>query len=163
MAEKERPSRGAEAGCCALDEDRFWAVIGVLDWRASCEEAILQPALEALARLSENEICGFQEQLARKLSLLDTERHARHMGRGAYGSSYFSPDDFLYARCAAVARGRQFYEELISKPNLMPQEERFEVLLHLPSYAYEAKTGSRMTYLPSIEYDTFSNKQGWQR
>jgi hypothetical protein len=162
LADKERHSEAPQARCDALSEDRFWAIIGLLDWQASDDDAILQPAIEALAQMSEDEICGFEEQLAGKLFLLDTERHARQTGLGAYGSDYFSPDDFLYARCAAVARGREFYEQVVARPDLMPPDERFEALLYLASRAYETKTGSQMNYLPSIDYETFSNRQGWR-
>lgn len=38
----------------------------------------------------------------------------------------------------------------------------FESLLYLPQEAYEKKTGEKMVYIPLFNYETYSNRKGWE-
>ena len=46
-------------GSKSMDEDQFWAIIGLLDWDKESNEEILGPAVQALSRFSENDIAVF--------------------------------------------------------------------------------------------------------
>lgn len=71
-------------------------------------------------------------------------------------------DGFLYARCAVLANGKDFYDKILNQPDLMPQEISFEPILYLAEHAYRLKTGKDdYDYLPGICYETFGNEKGW--
>ena len=72
-----------------------------------------------------------------------------------------SSDLFLYARCCAVANGKDFYQEVLSDPAKMPKDLTFEALLYLAEKAYRRKTGKRLDRAPAYIYETFFNPAGW--
>ncbi len=147
----------------AMSDDVFWRLIGLLDWRkGDDEEAVLEPAVRALAKMGAEGAMRFEDTLARMLHALDTEAHARAIGEYAYGvGEYFSVDLFLYVRCLAVARGRAFYEAALSDPTAMPKDAEFETLLYLAAWAYERATDEEFEYSPPVCFETFSNAAGW--
>ncbi|MGG3642053.1 DUF4240 domain-containing protein [Bacillus gobiensis] len=145
-----------------LPAKQFWEIIKLIDFE---HEEPLEKAIEKLASLSEKKIYQFEEALAQKLYKLDTEAHAKAIGEGAYTNEeedYFSPDYFLYVRCLVVAKGKEFYNQVVKAPSLMPKDQEFEPLLELASEAYERKTGEEFDYIPSKDYETFSNEKGWE-
>jgi hypothetical protein len=75
---------------------------------------------------------------------------------------YFSVDNFLYARCCAVANGQETYQQILLLPERMPKDLTFEALLYLPSEAYERKTGQPYDYSPAFPIETYSNREGWK-
>jgi hypothetical protein len=155
--ETEIPSEGA-----AMSEEQFWGIIALLDWGRKNSQDIIAPAVEALSLFSEEDIFRFDQILAEKLYALDRETFARVLGWDASSHSRFSADVFLYARCCAVANGREFYEKLLQKPSIMPKEHTFEPLLYLAEQAHRLKTGSdRYDFLPTLSYEMFSNPSGW--
>src|SRR5258708_5927466 len=96
-----------------MDEAAFWGVIEPFDWdKQGDDEAVLEPAVAALAAQPIRDIELFEDILAEKLHALDTKAHARQIGENAYTSpdEFFSVDVFLYARCVVVANGREYYE-----------------------------------------------------
>lgn len=103
----------------------------------------------------------FADRLSMKLYLLDTRAHAE-----AYAARdpehFISADDFLYARCAVVAEGKAYYEKVLNDPSQMPDEIVFEPLLYLADDAFEMKMGIPFNYRPTYNYETQSNKAGWQ-
>lgn len=148
-----------------MDETEFWRIIGLLDWkRTGDDEAVLKPAVKALAKKSPEEIAAFEEILSQKLFALDTTAHARQMGEDAYidDKHHFSVDAFLYARCCVVANGKEYYDSVLVDPAEFPEDMEFEALLELASTAYETRTGSAPDFFEtSVSYETFSNKVGW--
>ena len=75
---------------------------------------------------------------------------------------YFSDDEFLYARCCVVANGKEAYQSVLSDPSNFPTDLAFEDLLYVAANAYERKTGKRFLSTPAFNFETGSNKQGWQ-
>lgn len=148
-----------------MDEEQFWAIIDLLDWKSRDSDKILAPAVSALSQFSKADIADFHDILAQKLYALDGRRFAEQLGSNRYsasGDKHFSVDGFLYARCCVVANGRDFYEKVLQDPTKMPKEFTFESLLYLPHEAYKLKTGrADYDHIPEVWYETFSNPEGW--
>jgi len=117
-----------------------------------------------MAKLASQSIRQFEERLATLLHQLDTQEHAKHIGEPLYvdAESGFSADGFLYARCAAVANGRDFYAAALADPSCMPKDMEFEALLSIASSAFEARTGESLDYQAGCSYESFSNLAGWK-
>lgn len=147
-----------------LSEETFWQIIDLLDWEQEDDEAIVEPVVAHLARLPIALIYQFLDKLSEKLYLLDTRAHAENSGNNAYRpDAPFSVDLFLYDRCCVVANGRQFFEDVLADPALMPKDLSFEPILYVASDAYERKMEKPMEdYLPVYNYETFSNEEGWK-
>lgn len=143
-----------------LSEQEFWSLIDLLDWEQDTDDAITKPLVEALSNLPVSKIYGFEEQLAEKLYALDKEEIAQQFP--SYPSR-FSVDGFLYDRLCVVANGKAVYEAVLEDPTRMPTEVSFEPLLYVASQAYELKTGNTFDYQPTVNYETYSNKEGWNR
>lgn len=152
-----------EEGVQRMNEEQFWQIIDLLAWEAGDDDdAILAPAVERLQQFSEEDIFRFQDILAEKLFLLDTQAFAEQLGEGRFGGDqHFSVDVFLYARACVVANGQAFFRQVLQNPAKMPKEYTFEAILYLAQEAFERKTGQDWTYLPQKSYETFSNREGW--
>ncbi len=138
----------------AMNDSEFWDLIGKFDWKQTGDdEAVCRPVVEAL------------ETLAQKLHALDTEAHAREIGDEAYTGSdeHFSVDWFLYVRCCVVANGKRMFDTVLKDPKRMLKDKEFEALLQVAAEAYQKMTGQDFDFTPSVSYETFSNKAGWQR
>jgi Protein of unknown function (DUF4240) len=148
-----------------LSETDFWAIISLFDWsNIDDDKVIMSKAIAALAAKSTRHIYEFQDILSKKLFALDTIEHAKNVGENAWlgKDSDFSVDEFLYARCCVVANGQGFYNKVLKNPQLMPQDMAFESILTLAHKAYLAKTNKIFRYLPTYNFETFSNKKGWK-
>jgi len=150
-----------------LSERAFWDVLALLNWKKTGDDdAVMAPAVKALAAKSEAEIKGFADLLAEKLHALDTREHCRHAYEGELdvddGDDYVSADDFLYLRCCVVANGEKFYRAALEDPREMPQEMEFEAILSLPANAWEKKTKSEFDYYAPTDFESFANKKGWK-
>lgn len=145
-----------------MSEDDFWRAIHVLDWDQETDEQVVAPLLEYLVKLPVASIAGFHRKLSEKLFELDREEFAREIGEHSFGSSqHFSSDHFLDLRCAAVARGRKFYDDLLSDPSRMIRDRELEALATVAEQAYEEKIGRAVVFLGAKPYETFSNREGW--
>jgi predicted DNA-binding WGR domain protein len=146
-----------------MSDDVFWRIIGLLNWKKlGDDDAVIEPAVAALAQMSSDDIRQFEETLSQKLFALDTEAHAREIGEDAYqNGEHFSVDWFLYVRCVVVANGAKAYATALADPTEMPKDGEFEALLSLAPTAYERKTGSEFEYATTVSYETFSNRKGW--
>jgi hypothetical protein len=150
-----------------MNESTFWQIIALFDWdQLGDDDAVMEPACEALAALDEEAIYKFDDILHEKLHAIDTREHCRACYAGELdpdnGDDYISADDFLYCRCVVVANGRDFYESVLADPTNMPQGGEFESLLALPGMAYERKTGNEYDHLSPVSYESFENTAGWQ-
>lgn len=149
-----------------MNENTFWDIIGQFDWdKTGDDDAVLEPALRALAALDQDAIFDFDNILSEKLHALDTREHCRACYAGDLdpdnGDDYISSDDFLYSRCVVVANGRDFYTSVLGDPAKMPQAMEFESLLSLPAAAYERKTGKEYEHVTPVSYESFQNAAGW--
>ncbi len=143
------------------ESERFWVDIARLDWIVADPEQVIEPLVASLARRNRIEIEAFESALAWFLYQLDGERFAREIGPGAYGTEYFSSDHFLDARCAAVARGREVYSEILATPSKMPKDSEFEALLWVAERAWLRRFGSPKTFSTNEAMGTFSNRDAW--
>jgi Protein of unknown function (DUF4240) len=148
-----------------LTEQRFWDIIHLFDWTdAEDDDRVLAPAIAALSESPVHHIYLFSDMLATKLFSLDGQIFAENIGDDAYTpDTYFSVDNFLYARCCVIANGQDFYESVLKNPTLMPKDLTFESLLSLPAKAYAKKTGKSFNYLPTTSIETYANKLGWHK
>mgnify|MGYP000016348137 CR=1 FL=1 len=145
----------------------FWQLIARFDWkRTGDDDAVLRPAVTALAALSVDDIYAFDDLLAEKLFALDTRAVARGVYRGQLdpddGDDYISPDDFLYARCVIVANGKAYFEKALARPNGVAQDLEFEALMGVADAAYRLKTGDEYDHQPPLSWESFSNAAGWK-
>lgn len=148
----------------SLGEDAFWQIIDALDWtKTGDDEAVIEPGIALLASKKDKDILAFADMLSEKLHLLDGEAFAKEIGQDCYRGpqTRFSKNCFLSARCCVIANGRDFYAEVLSKPELMPKDMEFEALLKIPNKAYERKTGKKLSYITKYSYETFANSVSW--
>lgn len=147
----------------SMEEAVFWRIIGLFNWkRTGDDDAVIAPAVRALAQMGEADIAAFEDLLAEKLFALDTEAHAREIGSDAYQPGrHFSVDEFLYARCVVVANGPDYYSRVLADPRQMPKDMEFEALLGVAAQAYERKAGREWEHVSPVSYETFSNSAGW--
>ena len=143
----------------AMNEDRFWEIIALLDWsKEGNDDAVIEPAVRALEKLPEAAIVSFYDLLSEKLYLLDGREYAEH---SVLQGANISSDLFLYARCCAVANGREFYEKVLGNPSAFPKDLYFESLLDVPERAWFRKTGKDLEHLPKYIFETGFNPNGW--
>ncbi len=146
-----------------MDEQAFWNIIESISPTA-LEENELELATQLLSTKKEAEIKTFYDILSEKLYLLDRKDIATNIGICSYGNEDdFSADLFLYARCAAIIQGREKFEAILNTPEKMIKDHFFEPLLLLPERAYFQKTGKPLNHIPSFNFETFFNSQGWNR
>ncbi|MEN0003597.1 MAG: DUF4240 domain-containing protein [Bacteroidota bacterium] len=144
-------------------EEDFWPIIALFDWEQEEDDDIVAPAINALTRSAIRTIYEFADILSKKLYELDQKKYALHLGEDSWKADrYFSVDNFLYARCCAVANGKDYFNEVLETPAQMPKDLTFEVLLYLAKTAYQQKTGKEFAYVPAFPIETYSNKEGWK-
>lgn len=146
----------------SFTDNDFWQVIDLLDWsEEGNDEKTVEPVINTLEQMPLANIYRFLDILSEKLWQLDTIKHAKVFLDDPEEEGYLSVDDFLYARCAVVANGKNYYEEVLHHPEKMPKDLTFEPLLYVASRAYKHKTGKDFMARPIMSYETYSNKEGW--
>lgn len=148
-----------------LSEAGFWALIDLLDWQqAGHDDAVIEPVVLALSGVPLRHIYDFKDILSQKLYLLDTAAHAQQIGEGAFSvdADNFSADGFLFARCCAVANGRDQFEAIRRNPELMPKNLEFAPLLRIANEAHRRAYGTVLRYVSAYSVETFSNRKGWE-
>lgn len=144
-----------------FSEEQFWKLIELFDWRQKNRAEVILPAVIALSKMPVSAIYLFEDFLSEKLFNIDTKQHAEaYMKQQA--DDYFSADDFLYIRCAAVAEGRSYYEKIENNPSELSADIDFEHILSVAPQAYKIKTGREFEYSPLYCYETKSNLDKWQ-
>ncbi len=142
-----------------LTTDDFWAIIEQLDWTKEGDDAaVVEPVIELLKNRPLAHIYRFADILSDKLWHLDTSNHAQVFLNDPE-DGYFSVDDFLYTRCAVVANGKDFYQNVLNNPSEMPTDLTFEPLLYVALHAYKRKTGKEFMFIPALNYETYSNNK----
>lgn len=142
----------------------FWNTINLLDWtNEEDDDKVVKPVVDYLTDLPLSHIYRFSDILSEKLWHLDTRAHAQVFLDDPEEEGYLSSDDFLYTRCAVVANGQTYYENVLHNPEQMPKDLTFEPLLYIALVAYERKTGKNFIAISAYNYETYSNKQGWAK
>jgi Protein of unknown function (DUF4240) len=144
-----------------FSESDFWQIIDKIDWTKKGGQNKITPAVKVLAAMPVASIYLFADQLSEKLYRLDTRAHATNYAVNE-PDNFISADDFLYARCAVIAEGKDYFEKVVDNPTEMPADIVFEPLLHLADDAFEMKMNIPFNYIPTYNYETQSNKSGWQ-
>lgn len=163
-AEQQRARLRHQKPKAMMPEAEFWKLIALLDWKHEGDDRkVLAPLVRALATKPQAAIQRFHERLAQLLFRLDTREHARRIGVGAWkgDGARFSPDGFLYARCACVARGEESYYRALGTPRHMPRDTGLESLLDAAPDAHEKKTGKPFNYFTGLSYESQSSFDGW--
>lgn len=142
----------------------FWKAINMLDWdMEGDDEKVTEPLINFLSEQPLGHIYRFSDILSEKLWQLDTYAHAKIFLDDPEEEGILSVDDFLYTRCAVVANGQEYYEKTLQNPHLMPSDLTFEPILYIAMKAYEQKTGKNFSPVSAYNYETYSNKEGWQK
>lgn len=74
----------------------------------------------------------------------------------------FSDDEFLFARCCAIANGQAQYEQIRKHPEYMPRNLEFAPLLRIANEAYKRQKGALLQYVAAYPIETGSNVEGWK-
>lgn len=160
-AQLEIKVEGSSHGEGLFSEKQFWDLIEQFDWKQKEREDIVQPAINALSAMPISAIYLFEDFLSEKLFHLDTRQHAEAYLK-QQDDDYFSVDDFLYVRCAVVAEGQAYYEEVEKNPSALDANIDFEHILSIAAKAYTIKTGREFEYSPLYNYETRSNTDKWK-
>lgn len=139
--------------------EAFWTWIEKIDSTQPKHEERLKPLIDRLATAPISAIQEFSEQLAFHLHQLDGPTYFDALKNRKQG---VSADTFLYTRCLVIAKGKAFYHSVLTHPEKMPIDDDLEALLYVDEQAYEQKTGKKYDYVPSINYESFFNKNLWQ-
>lgn len=121
---------------------------------------MILPVVEHLAKSPLRQVFDFADILSHKLYLLDGEKFAGG-DSAVLGDPDFVADRFLYARCCAVANGREFFNHIRKEPAEMSVELLFAPLLRIPGEAFFRQTGKKMNHVWAWPIETFSNPAGW--
>ena len=79
-----------------MTEDRFWEIIGLLNWEEKENSAIVEPVIVELTKLPARQLYEFEDLLAEKLYRLDGKKYALHIGKLSWNPErHFSSDHFL--------------------------------------------------------------------
>lgn len=151
-------------GSLTFSDGNFWNAISLLDWnKEGDDEKIIEPLVSFLSEQPIGHIYRFSDILSEKLWQLDTYAHAKIFLDDPEEEGLLSVDDFLYTRCAVVVNGQNYYEKVLANPQLMPSDLTFEPLLYISLKAYKRKTGKNFAPVSAYNYETYSNKKGWQK
>lgn len=140
-----------------MDEDTFWNLIACVDSSGEDESAV-EPLVEALSGLTPEQIDAFQDRLVQCLYDIDGEEWSDACGA--------TDEEFVHARCYAVAIGKDHYEAVLDDPGEMSDdfEEWAEALLFAAQRAWAKVTGEdegAWEHDPPVSYATGSNEDNW--
>ena len=155
-----------------MDEVRFWSLVDEMGGdptQAGCHRLYL-----ALRRLEPEEIIAFEDRLSEVLYRMDLRSIAKQRWRDVSDPvwlprlPFISADSFLYARCAAVAEGRETVEAVLADHRRFRRtwDTDAERLLDVAREAYEDASGRDWPddHIGPYCYETGSNPAGgWNR
>jgi hypothetical protein len=143
-----------------LGEDDFWPLIAVLDGRSDGDGVARLTA--ALRDRGAQVARAFQERLPQVLFDLDREELADQPVRFSddppdVDRIRLSDDSFLYLRAGIVARGRETYQAVLSRPSLLAEGtwDWCEDLLYVAGDVLGDDVDTQLSY------ETGSNTQHW--
>lgn len=143
-----------------MTEKKFWKILDMFDWDNAGDDEVMQPALDFLAKLKDEEIFAFEEEMSELLFALDTREFA---GKLYAEGEYISDDMFLYQCCAVLINGREYYKNILNGTEPPDPDLEFEALLYLPRGAWTEKHNADpedYPYLTTTSYETGSNTEG---
>lgn len=146
-----------------MTRDEFWALMEHVDLAAleeEDEEGALEPLLDELVKLEEEDLFEFEEHMAQCLFALDGQEWFDEAGEND------TDDSFLYARAWVVAQGLKAWESVLEDPAQFPKsrEQWCESLLYIASEAWAEVTGNpedEWEFEASVSYETGSNEEQW--
>jgi hypothetical protein len=134
-----------------MDEATFWELVGAPGRDPG--DATFERLTDMLSDHGAGDITGFADHLAVALHALDTPAH--HVVAAG------SDDDFLAARCAAVAAGRTAYEQALAAPELLDKYGDGTALLTVAPRAFRISTGRPWDHTPPVSHDAGANTDAW--
>lgn len=141
----------------------FFNFTNMLDWeKQGIDDEVLEPLIEFLAKWGDNVIFAFHDKMTELLFSLDTYNIAKHI---IEKSDYFSPDEFLYARCVALINGKSYYNAILKGRRKLKADSEFESILYVPMKAWERlhnEDSDKYPHIPGLSYETYSNNEGWK-
>lgn len=142
----------------------FFSMTGCLDWsQQGNDNLVLEPLVQYLAKWPDEVIFTFEDKMAELLYQLDRQEIALRAYRAG---SYFSDDDFLYARCVALVNGRAYYQKILDGRKKLNKDMEFEAVLYAPAKAWARKHKkdiSEYPHFPGVSYETGSNQEYWNK
>ena len=133
------------------------------DWKfEGDDDRVLEPIIDALSKLNDKDIFGFEDIMSKLLYDLDD----RELALELYGSdSQISGDMFLYQRCVALINGSKYYKKILTRKEKLNPDLEFESILYVPHRAWAKKHQADpgdYPHFPEISYETCSNKEHWK-
>ncbi len=145
-----------------MTEKEFWKIMDKADWSSEGDDdKVLAPVIDALSKLDDNEIFGFEDVMSKLLYDIDSQEIALKLFGPELG---FSEDMFLYQRCVALINGAKYYNKILTGKEQLDPDMEFEAILYVPQLAWakkhQADTGD-YPHFPEISYETGSNEALW--
>lgn len=145
-----------------MNEKEFWKIMDKADW--SCQgddDKVLAPVIDALSKLDDEEIFGFEDVMSKLLYDIDSQEIALQL----YGPElHFSEDLFLYQRCVALVNGAKYYKKILTGKEKLDPDSEYEPILYVPHRAWAQKhqaDSGDYPHFPEISYETGSNETLW--
>lgn len=116
----------------------FWNHVKFVVWQKAEEACVfdVKPLIDVLAKKEEEEMYTFYHEMQELLVLLERESF---MDSYEKQQGYFSPDGFLYARCALLVKGIDSFLAVLEERVKETWEDECEELLYVCSTAWEKK------------------------
>lgn len=145
-----------------MTEKEFWKIVDKADWdNQGDDEKVLAPVIDALSKLDDEEIFGFEDVMSKLLYDIDSQEIALQL----YGPElHFSEDLFLYQRCVALMNGAKYYKKILAGKEKLDPDSEFEAILYVPHRAWAQKhqaDSGDYPHFPEISYETGSNEALW--
>ena len=144
-----------------MGEKEFWKIIGKANWKfTGDDDKVLAPVIDALSKLDDKAIFGFEDMMSKLLYDIDSQEIALQL----YGDQYFSGDLFLYQRCVALINGAKYYKSILTGKEKLNPDLEFEAILYVPHRAWAKKHQADpgdYPHFPGIRYETGSNEKQW--
>lgn len=141
-----------------MNERKFWKIMDSLDWNnAGNDDLVVEPAVETLSKLSDEEIFEFEEIMSKLLYDID--------GQQWYDEKLqMSGDEFLYTRCVTIINGKDYYYSIKNLKTAINPDREFESALYIPRMAWARKHDSEpydYPHLCKFSHESFSNTANW--
>lgn len=145
-----------------MNEETFWSILDKMAWEyEGDDEMVVEPVVEYLSKLEDDEIFAFEDIMAQLLYNIDSKVIAKQMYAT---SSFFSADGFLYARCVALINGKEYYYNILNGKQQLDEDLEFESILYVPMDAWAKKYDKDVSDYPHLaepSYESCSNEQLW--
>ncbi len=145
-----------------MNEKEFWKIMDKADWSSQGDDdKVLAPVIDALSKLDDEEIFGFEDVMSKLLYDIDSQEIALQL----YGPElHFSEDLFLYQRCVALVNGAKYYKKILNGKEKLDPDSEYEPILYVPHRAWAQKhqaDSGDYPHFPEISYETGSNETLW--